>query len=508
MKTFYITTAIDYTNAAPHIGHAYEKILADVLARYHRLKGEPTYFLTGVDQHGQKVQQAAQKAGVAPEQFVIETTEKFVELWKKLDLSYDGWAATTDPSHKKIVQEILQLLYDKGEIYKATYRGFYSVRQEQFLTDKERGEDGQFGPEWGEVVELEEENWYFKLGLYRDWLLAFLDANPQCVIPGFRHTELRNAAEKLNGDLSISRPKTRLAWGIELPFDPSCVTYVWFDALVNYISFAGYRSDDEKFRSLWPALHVIGKDIIIPAHGIYWLIMLKALGFSDADMPTFLVHGYIMVDGEKMSKSIGNIRDPHTFADKFGVEALRYFLMRDCVVGQDMDFTDARLVQRYNSDLANSLGNLLNRSLNMSKRYREGRLTKPAEGGVLAETIATTVRDYTTAFDRHLVHHALEIAWGLATRSNAYVEENAPWKLAKDPEAAAQLDAVLYNLADSLRVLAILISPVLPQASKGILTQLGLPDTLDLTQAVWGVLPDGHNLGNPEVLFPRIEIEA
>jgi len=508
LKTFYITTAIDYTNAAPHIGHAYEKILADVLARYHRLKGEPTYFLTGVDQHGQKVQQAAQKAGQPPAEFVIETTAKFVELWQKLDLSYDEWAETTNPAHKQVVQDILQRLYDKGEIYKASYSGFYSVRQEQFLTEKERGEDGQFGPEWGEVVEIEEENWYFKLSLYRDWLLAFLDANPQTVIPGFRHTELRNAAEKLSGDLSISRPKTRLAWGIELPFDTSCVTYVWFDALVNYISFAGYGTDEEKFRRLWPALHVIGKDIIIPAHGIYWLIMLKALGFEDADMPQFLVHGYIMVDGEKMSKSIGNIRDPHTFADKFGVEALRYFLMRDCVVGQDMDFTDARLVQRYNSDLANSLGNLLNRSLNMSKRYREGRLTKPAEGGVLAETIATAVRDYTTSFDRHLVHQALEHAFSLATRANAYVEENAPWKLAKDPEAAAQLDAVLYNLADSLRVLAILIAPVLPKASAGILTQLGLPATLDLTQAVWGLLPDGHVLGHPEVLFPRIDIEA
>ena len=508
LKTFYITTAIDYTNAAPHIGHAYEKILADVLARYHRLKGDPTYFLTGVDQHGQKVQQAAQKAGIEPEPFVIETTKKFTDLWEKLELSHDGWAATTDPAHKKVVQDILQRLYDKGEIYKATYRGFYSVRQEQFLTEKERDENGNFGPEWGEVVELEEENWYFKLGIYRDWLLKFLDANPQCVIPGFRHTELRNAAEKLAGDLSISRPKSRLAWGIELPFDTNCVTYVWFDALVNYISFAGYGSDEEKFRRLWPALHVIGKDIIIPAHGIYWLIMLKALGFEDSDMPTFLVHGYVMVDGEKMSKSIGNIRDPHTFADKFGVEALRYFLMRDCAVGQDMDFTDARLVQRYNSDLANSLGNLLNRSLNMSKRYRESRLTKPAEGGVLAEAITSSVSDYTSTLDRHLVNQALEAAWTLATRANAYVEETAPWKLAKDPEAAAQLDAVLYNLADSLRVLAILISPVLPRAAAGIFAQLGLTGELRLSDAVWGLLPDGHVLGQPEVLFPRIEAEA
>ena len=370
MKSFFVTTAIDYTNAAPHIGHAYEKILADVIARYRRLKGEPTFFLTGVDQHGQKVQQAAQREGVPEEKFVRETTEKFVALWKKLDVSYDAWAATTDPLHTKCVQKILQALYDQGEIYKATYRGFYSVRQEQFLTDKERGSDGTFGREWGEVMELEEENWYFCLAKHREWLLDFLDRHADCVSPAFRQQELRNAAEKLGGDLSISRPKSRLSWGIEMPFDPSCVTYVWFDALVNYISFAGYLSDEVAFKARWPALHVIGKDILVPAHGIYWLAMLKAMGFADGDMPRFLVHGYVLVEGDKMSKSLGNIRDPNTFADTFGVEALRYYLMRDCVVGQDMDFTDERLVQRYNSDLANGLGNLLNRTLSMAHRYR------------------------------------------------------------------------------------------------------------------------------------------
>jgi methionyl-tRNA synthetase len=506
-KTFYITTAIDYTNAAPHIGHAYEKILADVLVRYHRLKGDDSYFLTGVDQHGQKVQQAAAKEGISPEEFVTKTTAKFIDLWEKLEISYDGWAATTDPLHKTCVQKILQDLYDRGDIYKAKYRGFYSVRQEQFLTDKERGEDGNFGPEWGEVVELEEENWYFRLGNYRDWLLQFLDSHPGCVQPAFRQTELRNAAERLGGDLSISRPKSRLAWGIELPFDTSCVTYVWFDALVNYISFAGYLSDDAKFRQLWPALHVIGKDIIIPAHGIYWLAMLKAMGFADEDMPRFLVHGYVLVDGEKMSKSLGNIRDPHTFADTFGVESLRYFLMRDCVVGQDMDFTDQRLVQRYNVDLANSLGNLLNRTLNMAKRYRQGKLVR-SESAEISAFAAQTVKDYTAALDQNLVHQALEIAWSLATRCNAFVEESAPWKLAKDPEKAPELDTVLYTLAESLRILAILIDPVLPKASHGILDQLAVSGEIKLADTAWGGLPDGHVLGEPQVLFPRIEAAA
>lgn len=503
---FFITTAIDYTNAAPHIGHAYEKILADVLARYHRLKGEEVFFLTGVDQHGQKVQQAAAKAGVSPEQFVEETTVKFTALWEKLGLSYDGWAATTDPLHKKCVQEILQKLHDEGLIYKATYRGFYSVRQEQFLTDKERGEDGQFGPEWGEVVELEEENWYFKLGQYKDWLLGFLDANPGCVLPGFRQVELRNAAEKLSGDLSISRPKSRLSWGIELPFDRDCVTYVWFDALVNYISFAGYLSDDAKFRRLWPALHVIGKDILIPAHGIYWLAMLKAMGFADAEMPKFLVHGYVLVDGEKMSKSIGNIRDPHTFADTFGVEALRYFLMRDCVVGQDMDFTDQRLVQRYNSDLANSLGNLLNRTINMSRRYRDGKLPAAPSTGPLPETAASVLADYTSAMNRHLVHEGLEKTWVLVTRCNAYIEETAPFKMAKVPEQAAELDVVLSSLAESLRIAAILIAPVLPEAAAGIFAQLQVEGEPRLADAAWSGRE--FSLGEPKPLFPRIETAA
>jgi methionyl-tRNA synthetase len=519
VKSFFITTAIDYTNAAPHIGHAYEKILADVIARYHRLKGEPVFFLTGVDQHGQKVQQAAQKEGVVVEKFVAETTEKFVALWKKLDLSYDAWAATTDPAHKKCVRDILQALFDKGEIYKATYRGFYSVRQEQFLTDKERQPDGAFGPEWGEVIELEEENWYFRLAKYREWLLGFLDAHGDCVSPAFRQQELRNAGEKLSGDLSISRPKSRLSWGIELPFDPSCVTYVWFDALVNYISFAGYLQDEAAFRNRWPALHVIGKDILIPAHGIYWLAMLKAMGFADSDMPGFLVHGYVLVDGDKMSKSLGNIRDPNTFADTFGVEALRYYLMRDCVVGQDMDFTDERLIQRYNSDLANGLGNLLNRTLSMAHRYREGKLRKPDPADPRWEAVLwpeplddlrldvtrNEVEKYREAMERNQIHLGLQAAFQIVQHCNSAIEIWAPWKLAKNPAKGEALDAALYFLAESLRIVAILISPVLPRASRAILGQLDFQGEPWLKDTEWGGLPDGHVLGKPTPVFPRIE---
>jgi methionyl-tRNA synthetase len=504
VKSFFITTAIDYTNAPPHIGHAYEKILADIIARYHRLTGEPTFFLTGVDQHGQKVQQAAQREGVPVEKFVVETTQKFVALWRKLDVSYDAWAATTDPLHKKCVQEILQALHDKGELYRATYRGFYSVRQEQFLTDKERGPDGAFGAEWGEVIELEEENWYFRLAKYREWLLDFLDAHEGCISPSFRQQELRNAAERLGGDLSISRPKSRLSWGIELPFDSTCVTYVWFDALVNYISFAGYLRDEVAFKERWPALHVIGKDILIPAHGIYWLAMLKAMGFADDDMPSFLVHGYVLVAGDKMSKSLGNIRDPNTFADTFGVEALRYYLMRDCVVGQDMDFTDERLVHRFNAELANGLGNLLNRTLNMAHKYRAGILSRSLEKG-LRDRAEDCVKAFKAAMEDWLASSALERLADLVSEANQFIEKNAPWKLAKEPGNEARIDHILYHLAEVVRLIAIMISPVMPKAAGAIFEQLNWNGPFALNQAVWGQLPEGHQVGIPTPIFPRIE---
>ncbi len=313
-KTFFITTAIDYTNSPPHIGHAYEKVLADVIARYHRLKGDNVFFLTGVDQHGQKVQQSAAKAGVPPAEFVKEITQKFVDLWKKLDVKYDEWAETTSDQHKKVVQGILQRLFDAGQIYKDKQAGYYSIRQEQFLTDKERGADGEFGPEWGQIEFREEENYYFKLSQHKEWLLRYLDNRKDAVIPDFRQTELRNAVEKLSGDLCISRPKSRLDWGIELPFDKDFVNYVWFDALTNYISFAGYdpnidnyEEQSQDFRDRWPA----------PANhrqrhsrsGARDLLADHAARdrFPDDQMPQLLVHGWWNLGGAKMSKSAGTL---------------------------------------------------------------------------------------------------------------------------------------------------------------------------------------------------------
>ena len=511
-KAFFIATAIDYTNSPPHIGHAYEKVLADVIARYRRLKGEEVFFLTGVDQHGQKVQQSAAKAGVAPAEFVKGITQQFVDLWKKLDVRYDAWAETTAERHKQVVQGMLRRLFDAGEIYKDKQAGYYSVRQEQFLTDKERGPDGEFGPEWGQVEFREEENYYFKLSRHKDWLLHYLDRRADAVLPDFRQTELRNAVEKLSGDLCISRPKSRLDWGIELPFDREFVTYVWFDALTNYISFAGYdaRIDNyakqpQEFLDRWPALQILGKDILVPAHGIYWLIMLHAIGFPDEAMPQLVVHGWWNISGAKMSKSLGNIVDPNALADQYGAEALRYYLMSDIATGKDADFSEERLIERYNADLANSLGNLLNRTLNMAHLYRDGVVAHKGGESPLASQSVDLVREYEGAMSIFEVHAALERAGEFVTTCNTYIEMTAPWKMAKQPERADALDHTLWALAEALRVSAIVVSPVLPKAAREIFYQLNWSGDMSLTNASWGGLPDEHRLGKPAPLFPRIE---
>jgi methionyl-tRNA synthetase len=551
-KTFFITTAIYYTNSSPHVGHAYEMVLADVIARYHRLKGEKVFFLTGVDQHGQKVQQSAAKAGVPPAEFVKGISQKFVDLAKTLDVQYDEWAETISDRHKKVVQGILQRLFEEGEIYKDKQAGYYSVRQEQFLTDKERSPDGAFGPEWGEIEFREEENYYFKLGQHKEWLLRYIEDRKDAVIPDFRQTELRNAVEKLSGDLCISRPKSRLDWGIELPFDKDFVTYVWFDALTNYISFAGYdpsqstlSSQPSTFRDKWPALQVIGKDILVPAHGIYWLIMLHAMGFSDDQMPQLLVHGWWNLGGAKMSKSVGNIVDPFVLADKYGSDALRYYLMSDIAMGKDADFSEERLIDRYNSVLANSLGNLLNRTLSMATKYAAGQLRTTAvrfneeskqvpagesiqvmtSSGQLAslpinskelgllDLIEKLPEIYIPAMDCFLVSLGMVLPEEISAHCNQLVEKTAPWKLAKDPMQIHRLHAIVYHLAESLRITAILISPILPKAAHGIFDQLnwkielsGKEERFSLADAEWGKLPDGHVVGKPVPLFPRIEI--
>jgi methionyl-tRNA synthetase len=546
MKPFLITTAIDYTNGAPHIGHAYEKVLADVIARYQRLSGREVFFLTGVDQHGQKVQQSAERQGIAPQEYVDGVTAKFRTLWEKLGVGYTGWAATTDAVHKDCVRANLRLLWedkvpgtDRSRwIYRKTQRGFYSVRQEQFLTDKERGPDGEFGPEWQPVEEREEENFYFRLTAHPDlgfdpkqWLLDLIDrrgreGNP-FVVPEFRVAELRNAVEKLEGDLCISRPASRLQWGIPFPeeFGEGFVTYVWFDALVNYITYApghdpgyGERGSADPaassvFSGWWPPLHVIGKDILIPAHGVYWPIMLKALGFSDEEMPTLLVHGWWNIRGkgggsEKMSKSLGNVVDPDVLADRYGAAAVRYYLMADIATGRDADFSEERLVQRHNVDLANGLGNLVNRTLNMTRKYREGSpRSVPREEDLSSHLSrnAEALRSARESYGAGQIQAALEHLSEVVTRSNALVDSSAPWKLAKDPALADRLDAVLTVLLLSARTAATILAPVLPEASAEILRQLALPPE-DGDDAE--TLPSDYRCGEPKPVFPRLEMPA
>jgi methionyl-tRNA synthetase len=518
---FYITTAIDYTNGAPHIGHAYEKIWADVIARYHRLKGEETYYLTGVDQHGQKVEQTARKEGVHPATFAARNTKKFIALWKKLGISHDGWAETTDPRHKRCVQAILTRLHENGQLYKKIYHGHYSVRQEQFLSDKDRDENGEFGPEWGEVVELEEENWYFRLSDHAEWLRGYFAARADAVLPAFRKTEVLNAIERAaETDLCISRPKERLSWGIEIPFDTDFVTYVWFDALINYISFAGYLDEDPensglpKFEDLWPAdAHVIGKDILVPSHSIYWHAMLHAMGFEAEQMPRLLVHGWWNIKGEKMSKSLGNIVDPDALAETFGADALRYYLVRDISPGRDADFDVGRLVMLYNTELANNLGNLCNRSLNMAKRYRQGIVRHPdgyddEECQALRDSFDRCLTAYAEAMDDFETDAALGALRSHLDDCNGFAERTKPWELAKDESQAERLDAVLAHMLETVAHTAVLLSPVLPEAAAKIFHQLRAPDLADLRlpDLKWGLLPDGHQTGKPKPVFPRIEL--
>ena len=519
---FFLTTAIDYTNGSPHIGHAYEKVLADVIARYRRLCGDEVFFLTGVDQHGQKVQQSAEAEGVEPAEYVRRVTDRFIALWEKLGVHYDGWAETIDDRHKACVQGILTDLHAKGALYKKSVKALYSVRQEQYLTDRDRDAEGNFGPEWGEVVEMEEENWYFKLSEHTGWLMEFIDATPDFVLPAFRKSELRNALERSGGiDLCISRPKQRLHWGIEFPFDPEYVTYVWFDALINYVSFAGYLAQDGSdlpdFDRVWHdgprALHIIGKDILVPAHGIYWPCMLHGIGFTDEQMPQLLVHGWWNIRGEKMSKSIGNIVDPNELADRFGRDAVRYYLVRDITTGRDADFDVERLVMLYNTELANELGNLCNRALNMSQRFTDGILTSGGddheEDAALRHSLLTATADWRAAMDEYDISRALEAISRHVVHCNGYAERMKPWELKKDPTQAPRLARVLQHLAESVAHAAVMLSPVLPEAAAKLAAQLNRPELMALKAAdlAWGLLPEGHTINKPEPVFPRIVIE-
>jgi methionyl-tRNA synthetase len=523
--TYYLTTAIDYTNAAPHIGHAYEKVLTDAMARAVRRSGRKVFFLTGVDQHGQKIQQTAEKVGVTPAEHVAHVTTHFVDLCAQLQISNDGWAATTDPLHQAVVQGLLQKLFDAGEIYKKTFRGYYSVRQEQFITEKERREDGTFGPEWGVVEEREEENYYFRLAQYVPWLRAFLAERPDHVFPASRYTALVNALNDETPDLCISRPKSRLSWGIELPFDSDFVTFVWFDALTNYISFAGYDPTDGSdaritsastprpdFASLWPCdAHVIGKDILIPAHGVYWPIMLHAAGFADDQLPKLVVHGWWNIRGEKMSKSTGNVIDPKDLVARFGVDGLRYYLLADITTGNDSDFDLDRLRVRYESELANKIGNFVNRTLNMTSRYVGGVVPALSYDDDLCVEVRTAMATLKTKFAAALAewqfHRCCEAVVEAATACNTFVDRTEPFKIAKDPEQAERLKAILAHIVEASAHLSVYLEPLIPQAAQRMQAQLNWTPDPRLTWATvqWGLVPVGHAVGTGSPLFPRLD---
>ena len=531
MKNFYITTAIDYVNGSPHLGHAYEKVLADVIARFRRLQGDRVFFLTGVDEHGQKVQQSARQRGIPPQQFCDEVSAEFRALCAKLNISNDDFIRTTEPRHKNLVRALLQRLFDQGEIYRAEYRGFYSTRQEQFLQDKDRNPDGTWPELYGEVTEITESNYFFKLRSYQEWLVSYLKANESFVFPRYRQKQvLEFLAEPLN-DLCISRPKERLEWGIPLPFDENYVTFVWFDALVNYYTAV---VDQPGF---WPAdLHVIGKDILVPPHAVYWPIMLKALGLEPPR--ALLAHGWWSINGKKMSKSTGNFVEPVAFADQYGVDALRYFLIREMSVGQDSDFSQAQFLARYNSELANNLGNLVNRVLNMTNRFAGGIIPAPEvdEGAFEQDEQALRLswglvckhligfndesgKRYPGAYEKFEFHSALASLFESFAATNTYIEKRAPWKLGKSTAASdrALLLTSLAMMAEALRIGATLLRPVMPGTADKIFAALGhtphatwdpgLNDKKEtiMNELTWGTRLTGNKVAESAILFPRPE---
>ena len=510
MKNFYLTTAIDYANGSPHLGHAYEKVLSDVIVRYKRMCGVKAHFLTGLDEHGQKVQQSAKKAGIDPLEFCDMQARKFIDLCKLLEISNDDYIRTTEPRHVKVVQAILQDLFDKGEIYKAEYKGFYSARQEQFLQEKDRVE-GKWPEIFGEVAEITESNYFFKIGKYQDWLINYIDGHEDFIFPRFRAKQVREFLKEPLNDLCISRPKERLSWGIELPFDSGYVTYVWFDALVNYISAVGYGT--EKFSENWPVdFHVIGKDILVPPHSVYWPIMLKAMG---AELPkSLLVHGWWLSSGEKMSKSLGNIVNPLDLIEKFGADPFRYFLMREMNVGQDSDFSFDLFVTRYTSDLGNDLGNLLSRLLNMGKRYCGSAVpassAKDPYEQSLKDLAAETEAEVLKLYDGMQFHTALEKTFNFIRAINRYAEQRAPWKLAKSSESSDKilLDSTIADMAEGLRIAAVLLAPIMPGVSEKTLRLLGC-EKAERFEGItkWSNVLEGRKLGEQEILFPRPNAE-
>ncbi len=501
---FYITTPIYYVNAEPHIGNAYPTILADVLARFARLRGRPTFFLTGVDEHGQKVQNAARQLNLDPQTYVDEMAQRWQETWKRLNISYDDFIRTTQPRHVRVVQHVLQDLWQRGEIYRGEYAGWYCVADERFWTEKDLVNG--LCPECGRLVErIVEANYFFRMSKYQEWLVDYIHTHPDFIRPEWRRNEVLGFLRKPLEDLCISRPASRLSWGIPLSFDPAYVTYVWFDALLNYVTAAGYllKSSSAGFETVWPkAMHLIGKDILT-THSVYWPAMLKAAGLPQ---PRFIyAHGWWVLEGAKISKSRDGTVKPLELADIYGVDALRYFLLRDMTPGQDAEFSRERLDSRYTVDLANNLGNLLQRLAQLVAR-QGGTLPQPG-----AETdLEQELRALCTALPQQVfdlvedfaVNQALEKIFDALTAANQYLENTAPWKT-RDPE---RLGTILYTACEALRLCIVLLAPVMPTKAAEVWQRLGWQPPEPLANGLaWGGLHPGAPVSVGAPLFPRKE---
>ena len=503
MGQFYITTPIYYVNDEPHIGHAYTTILADVLARYHREAGDDVFFLTGTDEHGQKVFQAASDRGVEPKQHCDEMVIRFQDLWKKLHIENDFFIRTTDGNHQEVVKEILQQIYDSGDIYFDEYIGLYCVGCERFYTEKEL-EDKKCPQHQTPLKEIKESNYFFRMSKYQQQLIDTINEHPEFIQPKVRRNEVLGFLRQPLGDLCISRPKSRLSWGIELPFDSDFVTYVWFDALLNYVSAIGATKDEEQFGKWWPAdYHLIGKDILT-THCVYWPTMLFAAGIPQPK--TIFAHGWWLSDEFKMSKSMGNVVKPLDLIDQYGVDPVRYFLMRDMVLGQDSNFSPDGFVRRYNSDLANDLGNLVGRISTLVNRHFDSRIPEPGklseDETQLVESGNSLVGEAIDQIHEMKMNDAVEAVMEYVRSINRYMEKMMPWKLVKSDKDAA--GTVLYHAAESLRIALQLLHPIMPVRTAKILGMIGA--TVTELKSTWGQLKPGSELSEFEVPFPRIEL--
>ena len=508
-KSFYITTPIYYPSAKLHIGHAYCTTIADAVARYKRLTDHDVFFLTGSDEHGQKIQQKAEEEGVTPLAYVDKIVAGFQGLWQKLHISNDDFIRTTEERHQRVVQEIFRRIYEKGDIYKGKYKGLYCTPCESYWTERQLA-DGKC-PDCGRAVaEVEEDAYFFKMSRYERRVLEYIEANPDFIQPVSRRNEMINFIKQGLEDLCISR--TSFDWGIPVPIAPDHVIYVWFDALTNYLTPIGFLDDIEKFEKYWPAdIHLVGKEIV-RFHSIIWPCILMAL---DLPLPKMVYgHGWLIVDGDKMSKSKGNVVDPLLLIDEFGADAIRYFLLREINLGQDGNFSRDALITRINADLANDLGNLLHRTLNMIGKFQGGVVEKAFGESAIDRAFLDEAQKAIDAYEQEMegmkLQSAIKTTWAFISRANKYIDETMPWALAKEAAKKQELTNTLYNLAESLRRISVLIEPFMPETAAKIWRQLGIAEDFSAVRLAdvraWGGFPAGTHVASPEQLFPRIEV--